>query len=320
MIQTPSPAWSKRPLSAYHALGSRDLIQILAVADRGSIRRAADALGMTQPGLSENLRLIEHRLGASVFERATSGAQPTEYGVVLIERGRQILLDLQGIVRDVRDMIGEEGGVVRVGAGPLVAPIIAQKIVSTCLRRYPGIAVQIEIGAAYKLIEEVEMGNLDFLVSFAESLPLTAKIQTQRLHTVRGVFFARRGHPPTQMNQAPAARLAEWPMALPTLYPRFLQWYASATGVPKPMVQFQCDDFDLLAEAVEATDLVSVASWPVLERLRRKYAVAPIHVEGFDFDHELHCLSPASRPMSRAAQRVLALVEDNFAGEDLAAA
>ena len=275
---------------------------------------------MTQPGLSKNLRLIEDRLGAAVFQRATSGAMPTEYGKLLIERGRQVLLDLQGIVRDVRQMAGDEGGLVRIGAGPLVAPIIARQIVSACLRQYPGISIQIDIGTPFKLIEDVEKGSLDFLISFAEGLPLSANIQTRLLHTIEGVFFARRGHPLTQAHSVPAPRLAEWPMALPTLYPRFMQWYEVATGTPKPLIQFQCDNFDLLAEAVQATDMVSVCSYQGFDRLRRLYGVAPIRVEGFDFSQDIHCISPASRPMSRAAQRVLALVEHNLAEEDLVAA
>ncbi len=275
---------------------------------------------MTQPGLSKNLRLIEDRLGAAVFERATSGATPTEYGVVLIERGRQILLDLQGIVRDVRDMVGEEGGLVRIGAGPLVAPIIARQIVSVCLRRYPGISIRIEIGTAFKLIEGVEKGALDFLISFAEGLPLGAKLQTRRLHVMHGVFFARRGHPLVQSGSVPPSRLTEWPMAMPTLYPRFQQWYEAATGTPKPMTQFQCDNFDLLAEAVQATDMVSLCSFQTLDRLRRIYGIAPIKVENFDFTQEIHCISSASRSMSRAAQRLLTLIENNLTEEDLAAA
>ncbi len=275
---------------------------------------------MTQPGLSKNLRLIEDRLGAAVFQRATSGAAPTEYGHVLIERGRQVLLDLQGIVRDVREMASDEGGLVRIGAGPLVAPVIAREIVSACLRQYPGISIQIEIGTAFRLIEEVEKGTLDYLISFAEGLPMSSNIQTRLLHTVEGVFFARRGHPLAQAHSVPAARLAEWPMAMPTLYPRLQQWYEAATGTPRPMIQFQCDNFDLLAQAVQATDMVSLGSTQAVDRLRRIYALAPLRIEGFDFHQDIHCISAISRPLSRSAQRVLALVEHNLAENDLVAA
>ena len=79
---------------SYGALGSRDIAQLIAVADYGSIRRTADALGMTQPGLSKNIRLIEARLGMTVFERSTSGAVATDIGALLLRRGRQVLLDL----------------------------------------------------------------------------------------------------------------------------------------------------------------------------------------------------------------------------------
>ena len=104
-----------------HALGSRDILQLIAVADAGSIRRAAEMLGMTQPGLSKNVRQIESRLGMPIFERTTAGTQLTENGALVIERGRQVLVDLQGIVRDIRDQGLGETGIVRMGAGPIAA-------------------------------------------------------------------------------------------------------------------------------------------------------------------------------------------------------
>ena len=117
---------SERP--GYGALGSRDIAQLLAVADHGSIRRAADALGMTQPGLSKNIRLIEDRLGMVVFERSTTGAVATEIGTLLLRRGRQILLDLEAIHRDLRDELLSETGRVRIGAGPIPAPMISSLV------------------------------------------------------------------------------------------------------------------------------------------------------------------------------------------------
>lgn len=291
-----------------HALGSRDIMQLIAVADSGSIRRAADALGMTQPGLSKNVRQIEARLGIQIFERSTSGAQLTDSGALVIERGRQVLIDLQGIVRDVRDQAQSENGLVRIGAGSLAAPLVAQTVATQCFARYPGIAVELVIGNPFKLIADVERGAIDYLVGFSEGLAIPPTIEVRRLVTLYGTFFTRRGHPLTYLNHIPAMRLAEWPLALSNTYPRLFNWYREATGNPDPIVQFLCDDYDRICDVVENTDLIAVASIPMVARLRERRAIVPIAVAGFEFAHEVNCISVAARPMSRAARRVLDIV------------
>ena len=96
-------------------LGSRDIRQVMAVADRGSIRRASEVLGMTQPGLSKNLRLIEDRLGVALFERSTAGVKLTSAGKLLVERGRQVLLDLAAIEGDIDESASGDTGSLTVG-------------------------------------------------------------------------------------------------------------------------------------------------------------------------------------------------------------
>jgi DNA-binding transcriptional LysR family regulator len=292
-----------------HALGSRDILQLIAVADSGSIRRAAESLGMTQPGLSKNVRQIEERLGIPIFERSTSGATLTDNGMLVIDRGRQVLLDLQGIIRDARDQSRPESGLVRIGSGPLPAPIVAHALAHEALAKYPGISVELEIANVAKLAEKLERGDLDFLLGYVESLSLPPTLQYRKMINVRGCFFVRRGHPLASLGRVPARRLAEWPMALAQIYPRFFEWYTEATGKPHPIIQFKCENYDLIAEAVAASDMVSVASDSMVARLRQHHPVVPIDVVEFDFTHDINLVSAVSRPISRAAQSVLDIVE-----------
>ena len=56
------------------------LRDFLAVADRGGLRRAAKHLGLAQPAISRSIRELEHELGATLFERSTSGMVLTPIG------------------------------------------------------------------------------------------------------------------------------------------------------------------------------------------------------------------------------------------------
>lgn len=69
----------------------RHLRTVRAIADEGSLTRAAAALGLAQPALSAQLRRLEKALGGALFERDHTGARPTLLGELVLERARVVL-------------------------------------------------------------------------------------------------------------------------------------------------------------------------------------------------------------------------------------
>ena len=73
-----------------------------AIASRGSMARAAEVLGLSQPAISKAIADLERDLGVAVFDRSTRGVQLTESGQVLLRRGRVILDELRHGLADER--------------------------------------------------------------------------------------------------------------------------------------------------------------------------------------------------------------------------
>jgi DNA-binding transcriptional LysR family regulator len=69
----------------------RHLEALVAVADEGSVTRAAARLHLAQPAVSRTLRQLEQRLGATLLERSSSGAVPTEAGAAVLDDARAAL-------------------------------------------------------------------------------------------------------------------------------------------------------------------------------------------------------------------------------------
>ncbi|TQF01583.1 LysR family transcriptional regulator [Kitasatospora acidiphila] len=69
----------------------RHLRVLCAIADTGSVGRAAAQLGSSQPATSTQLRRIERHLGAPLFERTTSGVAPTGFGAEVLAAAREVL-------------------------------------------------------------------------------------------------------------------------------------------------------------------------------------------------------------------------------------
>ncbi|WP_369394485.1 LysR substrate-binding domain-containing protein [Streptomyces sp. CG1] len=109
----------------------RHLRVICAVAEAGSLTRAAASLRMTQPGLSAQLRRIEAMLGGPIFDRGQKGAVPTALGELVLPRARAILPGIDGLLSDTARAArcGTARGRVRLGS--VGAPLLADLIVAT---------------------------------------------------------------------------------------------------------------------------------------------------------------------------------------------
>ncbi|MCQ4082180.1 LysR family transcriptional regulator [Streptomyces sp. RB6PN25] len=77
----------------------RHLRALCAIADAGSMGRAAAEVGCSQQAMSTQLRRIELYFGEPLFERSTVGVRPTRYGVEVIARARDVLVRAEAIGR-----------------------------------------------------------------------------------------------------------------------------------------------------------------------------------------------------------------------------
>ncbi|SFY49703.1 LysR family transcriptional regulator [Streptomyces sp. F-1] len=96
----------------------RHLRVLCAIADAGSLHRAARELGMAQPSLSTQLRRIENTLGAQLFVRTRTGCRPTPLGLAVLSRARPLVTEFAAIVTETRAAAARAAGgfQLRIGA------------------------------------------------------------------------------------------------------------------------------------------------------------------------------------------------------------
>ncbi|MYR64107.1 LysR family transcriptional regulator, partial [Streptomyces sp. SID625] len=80
----------------------RHLRVLCAIADTGSLHRAARELGLAQPSLSTQLRRIEQTLGGQLFVRTRTGCRPTPLGRAVLSRARPLVSELAALVTETR--------------------------------------------------------------------------------------------------------------------------------------------------------------------------------------------------------------------------
>src|ERR1700745_4092148 len=163
-------------------MGLRELRAVLAVADLGSFRRAAAALGYTQSALSHQISSLESALGWRLFYRPGGRGQVrlTPAGQAVSRRARRALGEVEAMAADAEE--AERGHSVRVRVG--VSQTAAAAIMPAALRRFrdehPGLEVELsEIDDAADVRVAFGKGLLDFAFGhnpepdeFVEAIPV----------------------------------------------------------------------------------------------------------------------------------------------------
>jgi len=110
----------------------RHLKVVCAIAETGSVTKAASLLGLAQPALTAQLQRIERTLGGPLFERDRRGARPTALGELVLSRARVLLPAMKGLQDEAARLAGsgtDEGmSRYRIGAagGPVIGGLVAR--------------------------------------------------------------------------------------------------------------------------------------------------------------------------------------------------
>jgi LysR family hydrogen peroxide-inducible transcriptional activator len=141
----------------------QQLRYLVAVADTLHFRRAAEAVHVTQPTLSAQLRELELRLGVQLVERTRSRVVMTPIGTEIATRARRVLRE----VADIRDLArGSQrplSGTVRVGVVQSLGSYLLPHLIPDLHDGFPDLRLYVREGLADTLIQRLEDGAIDFL-------------------------------------------------------------------------------------------------------------------------------------------------------------
>jgi LysR family hydrogen peroxide-inducible transcriptional activator len=133
----------------------RHLDALLAIAEEGSFTAAADALHTVQSNVSDMVRQLETELGAALLVRSRRGAEPTEFGVVVLDRARRIRSEMEALRQDISMLRGLEAGRATLGIVGTISRWLAPSVVAALEERAAGVHVVIHEAASERLAAEV---------------------------------------------------------------------------------------------------------------------------------------------------------------------
>lgn len=156
-------------------MNSRQLEYVLTIAKAGSFSEAARLLYVSQPSLSQYIQKLERELGVALFERTTP-LRLTYAGMVYTAAAQEILEKEKEVRRVLKDIVDEDGGSVRVGAGPYSGVFVLSSAMRLFSRRHPK--------AKLELVEQVESGLPALLREGAFDFMVTTQPTNDPMFTV----------------------------------------------------------------------------------------------------------------------------------------
>ncbi|MFA7678937.1 MAG: LysR family transcriptional regulator [Pigmentiphaga sp.] len=132
----------------------------------GSMSRAAIQLGLSQPSLSRQIRLLEEELGDALFFRHGRGVKPTDIGVKLDEHARLILAQADKAMADIQNLKARPSGKVTVGIPSRLVRVIAPALLSTFNETMPNAVITIAEGLSSNLKEWLDDGRIDIALLY----------------------------------------------------------------------------------------------------------------------------------------------------------
>ncbi|MEM0899625.1 MAG: LysR substrate-binding domain-containing protein [Pseudomonadota bacterium] len=143
----------------------RQMTYFDALARTGHFRRAAEAVHISQPALSNQIAEMERRAGGPLAERNRNGIVLTDLGLRLLPVMRQVL----ETASRMEDMAAGADGLLssrlRIGMIPTIAPYLLPATLASLAQRYPGLDVKVREAMTEQLLGDLRDGTLDAIIA-----------------------------------------------------------------------------------------------------------------------------------------------------------
>ena len=282
----------------------RALLETIA---KGSLTKAAQTLGYSQPGISHMIRALEREFGFALLQRGKDAVLPTEDAKKLLPYLRQIELGERSVLELAAKISGGEEGAVRIGAFYSVSMHWMPKVIGDFSQQYPGISIQLSEGNRGEVWKWLVQGEID-LGFFSAPVPEGFEFFPIAEDPVMAIL--PQNHPLCAFEKVPAELLIREPFLSPCEgADEEVLRVITEEGLPQPQIRYRIKGDETIFAMVEAGLGVTLMSRLLAEKTRADVQIRPLEQQ--------HCrvlgiaarqgeqLSPAARRFLEAAAEQL---------------
>lgn len=220
----------------------RDLDTLMAVAQAGGMRKAAEQLHMSQAAVSKAVAELEDALGVRLLDRTSKGVEPTVYGRALLRRGRVIFDELRQGFNEIGFLAEPGVGELSIGCGESLMASLVPAVIDRMHREHPRLVFKMESADPPVLLNHFLRERICEMVMLRPWAPLTdPDLNVESLFHERIAVVADARSPWVRRRKLGLAELADEPWILSHVEVRpespVMQAFEDhGTGLPKNLI------------------------------------------------------------------------------------
>jgi DNA-binding transcriptional LysR family regulator len=242
---------------------------LVALAEQGSLVKAAGQVHMTQPGATKALQDIEAALGGTLFTRNNRGLVPNALGQCVLHYARLILTDLTHLREEMIGVLQGHGGRLSVGTIMGAVPFLTETL-SRLIAKQPTLSIEIVEDTSAQLLRLLDEGRLDAAICRTSISQHAELYQAVKVRDEQLAVVANTAHPLAGSKRLGIADLASY------------RWVVYSANMPMRRLlerEFQEADLPFPAQLIETTSAFATLSF--LQRHPTMVALLSVDVAGF---------------------------------------
>src|SRR5262249_20293717 len=172
-----------------------DLRVVMAVAQAGSMGKAAKQLATSQPAISRSIGTLGQALGVRLFDRSAQGIELTPFGHALVKRGTVVFDELQHGLKDIRFLSNPTVGDLAIGASIAVAEGFVCSVIGRLSRRYRRVTFRVHATDTATAYQALLSRKVDLAIVHAIDVPNRNLMEVEVLLQDPHVVVAGAHHP-----------------------------------------------------------------------------------------------------------------------------
>ena len=307
-MDTLNPNWFLRA-----RLKTRQLLLLIALDEHRNIHRASEALHMTQPAASKQMKDLEDMLGVKLFDRLPRGMEPTIYGETMIRHARMALTSLSLAHDDVLAL--KQGLAGQVEIGVIMAPSMSllPQAIAAIKQQAPLLRIGVHVEPSNVLLDMLTHGKLDFMIGRIVDGADSTGLIYEELTEEPACAVVRNGHPLLEARNLQLKDLAGQPWILPpqgSILRHRCDMMFRRAGLEPPANTVDTTALLLTTSLMQQTDSLHVMPTEVAQYYASLNVLSilplelPFQMDGFGIirQHD-HLLSPGANLLLQAVRK-----------------
>lgn len=238
----------------------QQLKHFLAAAEYGNIGRAAEALNITQSGLSRSIKNLELAVGMPLLKRTAKGVEPTVCGLNLIPRAQAILNQAARAREDLETARNARGGHVKIGLTVNFSHYLMPDFIAEIIDAHPSIRLTVSQGSFSQQLDKLNSAEIDLFFGLLVPLGPGTDLRVDELFVSRAGIYGRADQPLAQKKKVEPQDLAacRWAMFDSAGLRRELETFFERNGLTVPPVVLTTNSYALLKQTVARLNLLAI--------------------------------------------------------------